>query len=126
MAHAKLDDAITLAFSVTDRHASAAWYSEMLGFELLYHADEVGWSEIQSHTKGVTIGFGESTEVTKGNCVPVFGTPDIEASKNALEAAGVTFEGPIDVVEGMVKTVTFFDPDGNALMMAEDLTKTAG
>jgi CreA protein len=34
----------------------------------------------------------------------------------------VKFDGEIDVVEAMVKTATFYDPDGNALMLAEDLT----
>ena len=123
MAAALLDETITLAFSVSDRHASAGWYADKLGFQLLYHADEVGWSEMQTHTTGVIVGFSEATEVTKGNCVPVFGTPDIATSKAQLEAAGVRFEADIDEVPGMVKTVTFFDPDGNALMMAEDLTK---
>jgi len=26
------------------------------------------------------------------------------------------------VIEGMVSTATFYDPDGNALMLAQDLT----
>ena len=32
------------------------------------------------------------------------------------------FDGDTDVIEGMVKTATFYDPDGNALMLAQDLT----
>ncbi len=118
-----LDATITIAFSVTDRHATAAWYSKMLGFEALYHADEVGWSELHSNVSGVTIGLGEATEVTKGNCVPVFGTADLDAARAKLEAVGVRFDGPTEVIDGMVKTVTFYDPDDNALMMAQDLTK---
>lgn len=39
-----------------------------------------------------------------------------------LEQAKVKFDGETDVVEGMVKTATFYDPDGNAMMLAEDLT----
>ena len=113
---------ITLAFSVADRHASADWYAATLGFELIYHADEVGWSEISTNTDGVTIGLGEHTKPVPGNSVPVFGIADIDAARNKMEAAGVKFDGPTDVVEGMVKTATFYDPDGNALMLAEDLT----
>lgn len=115
-------ETITFALSVTDRHASSAWYAQMLGFELMYHADEAGWSEITTNTPGVTIGFGEHTAPAPGNSVPVFGIADIETARTALEEAGVKFDGPTEVIDGMVKTATFYDPDGNALMLAEDLT----
>ena len=38
-----LEDTITIALSVSDRHASADWYEAMLGFEVIYHADDAGW-----------------------------------------------------------------------------------
>ncbi|AVX03404.1 VOC family protein [Maritalea myrionectae] len=117
-----LNDTITIALSVKDRHASADWYQNMLGFETMYHADEAGWSELQTNTKGVTIGMGEHMEPVPGNCVPVFGIADLDAARAKLEDAGVKFDGETDVVEGMVKTATFYDPDGNALMLAEDLS----
>ena len=120
-----LKDTITIALSVKDRHASAKWYEDMLGFEVLYHADEAGWSELQTKTAGVTIGLGEQTVAAPGNCVPVFGINDIEVARQKLEQAKVKFDGETDVVEGMVKTATFYDPDGNALMLAEDLTGDA-
>lgn len=122
MALITLDATINIAFSVTDRHASAKWYETMLGFETIYHADEAGWSELQTNTIGVTIGLGEHTKPAPGNCVPVFGIADLDAARQKLEEANVTFDGETDVVEGMVKTATFYDPDGNALMLAQDLT----
>jgi CreA protein len=117
-----LDNTINIALSVKDRHASAAWYESMLGFETIYHADDAGWSELQTNTVGVTIGLGEHTKPVPGNCVPVFGIADLDAARQLLEQAKVRFDGETDVVEGMVKTATFYDPDGNALMLAEDLT----
>lgn len=117
-----LENTITIAMSVKDRHASAKWFEDMLGFETLYHADEAGWSELQTKTAGVTLGLGEHTEPVPGNSVPVFGIVDLDAARKALEQAGVKFDGETDVVEGMVKTATFYDPDNNALMLAEDLT----
>ncbi|WP_166416885.1 VOC family protein [Cochlodiniinecator piscidefendens] len=118
-----LNETITIALSVSDRHASAEWYVKTLGFELIYHADEAGWSEIQTNTKGVTLGLGEHTQPMPGNCVPVFGLSDLDTARNALEQAGVSFDGPTDVIDGMVKTATFYDPDRNALMLAEDLSQ---
>lgn len=117
-----VDQTITIAMSVKDRHASANWYETMLGFGLLYHADEAGWSEIQTNTPGVVIGLGEHTEPVPGNCVPVFGVAELDSARQKLEQAKVKFDGETDVVEGMVKTATFYDPDGNALMLAQDLS----
>ncbi|OUD08264.1 glyoxalase [Marivivens niveibacter] len=122
MSLVSVNDTITIALSVTDRHASASWYEQMFGFETLFHADEAGWSEIQTNTKGVTLGLGEHTEPAPGNCVPVFGVSDLDSSRAVLESAGVQFDGPTDVVEGMVKTATLYDLDKNALMIAQDLT----
>ena len=120
-----LDKTITIAISVKDRHASAAWYEEKLGFTLLYHLDEAGWSELKTMTDGVTLGMGEQVEPKPGNSVPVFGIADINAGRKCLEAAGVKFDGDTEVIDGMVSTATFYDPDGNALMLAQDLTGTS-
>ncbi len=119
----KLDKTITLAMSVSDRHRSAAWYADMLEFKLLYHMDDAGWSELETKTPGVTIGLGEHAEPAPGNMVPVFGVDDINVERANLEAAGVRFDGETETVEGMVSTATFYDPDGNALMIAQDLTE---
>ena len=122
MSVVSLDDTITIALSVRNRHASAQWYNEMLGFEVLHHIDEAGWSELRTKTKGVTLGFGEQAEPTPGNAVPVFGVSDIVTARKDLETVGVKFDGETIVFEGMVSTATFYDPDGNALMLAQDLT----
>ena len=124
MAVVSLDNTITLALSVRDRHASARWYEENLGFALIHHIDEAGWSEMQTKTEGVTLGLGEQVEPNPGNTVPVFGVANIDVARAALETAGVTFDGETETIEGMVSTATFYDPDGNALMLAQDLTKT--
>jgi len=118
-----LDNTITLALSVRDRRASAEWYEKILGFQLLYHFDEAGWSEMQTNTEGVTLGLGEQSEPAPGNTVPVFGVADIALARAALENVDVKFDGETETIEGMVSTATFYDPDGNALMLAQDLSK---
>lgn len=120
-----LDNTITIALSVRDRHASARWYHEMLGFELIHHIDDAGWTELSTRTEGVTLGLGEHVEPAPGNSVPVFGVADIATARRDLEAAGVEFDGPTETIEGMVSTATFYDPDRNALMLAQNLAGTA-
>lgn len=122
MSVVSLENTITLALSVRDRHASAEWYAKMLGFALIMHIDEAGWSEMQTNTQGVTLGFGEQAEPAPGNTVPVFGVADIATARASLENSGVKFDGDTETIEGMVATATFYDPDGNALMLAQDLS----
>jgi CreA protein len=112
---------LTLAMSSADRQATVAWYEAHLGFTLLYDAPEIGWCEMATHMQGVTVGFAENFKPTPGNCVPVWEVADLDAARAALEAAGVSFDGPTDVNEGMVKLATFHDCDGNAMMLSQTL-----
>ena len=95
-----VDQTITIALSVKDRHASAKWYESKLGFEPLYHADDAGWSELRTNTPGVVIGLGEHTEPSPGNCVPVFGIADLDTARQKLEQAKVKFDGETDARAG--------------------------
>jgi len=117
------DGTITIALSVTDRAASSAWFKQHFGFEEIFSVDEAGWTELATNTSGVTIGLGDAAQVNGGNTMPVFGVADFDQSRKALEQAGVKFDGDTIEVEGMVKVAAFFDPDGNGLMIAEDLSK---
>ena len=76
---------------------------------------------MRTKTEGVTLGLGEQAEPAPGNTVPVFGVADIAAARAEMERAGIRFDGPTETIEGMVSTATFYDPDGNALMLAQDL-----
>ena len=67
MSTVKLLNTINLSFSVSDRAATAAWYAEHLGFEVLYSADEAGWTELSTNTPGVTIGLGDAMKPSPGN-----------------------------------------------------------
>ena len=46
---------------------------------------------------------------------------DIEAAKAELDSRGVRQDGPIRDIPGLVRLLTFYDPDVNALMLYEDL-----
>ena len=65
-------------------------------------------------------------EPASGNSVPVFGIADLDSARAALEAKGIHFDGETIVFEGMVELATIFDPDGNALMLAQDLSVQGG
>ncbi len=113
---------ITLSSSVRDLDTSIAWFEDKLGFEVLFRVDEAGWAEMSTPTPGVSIGLGVNQEVDgSGGTTPVFGVNDIVAAKAELEGKGVTFDGDIVEIPGLVKLATFFDPDGNSYMFAQSL-----
>lgn len=117
-----LNDQLTISIAVTNRAQSAQWYRTHLGFEEVLSIDEAGWTELKTTVPGVTLGLGDTDKASPGNCVPVFGVSDITEARSALEDKAVTFDGDTITIEGMVSIATFYDPDGNAMMLAEDLT----
>jgi len=118
------DGGLTLSMSVKDRKASAQWYTDTLGFPLLYDVAEIGWCELATEVKGVNIGLSENkTPKTGAGTVPTFGVVDLDKARALLESKKVRFDGPTHEFPGMVKLATFFDPDGNALMLFQDLQK---
>lgn len=113
---------MTLSMSVKDRKVASDWYQKHLGFTETVSIDEAGWTELETNIPGVVLGLGDMEEAAPGNCVPVFGVDDIHTSRKALEQESVKFDGDTITMEGMVSLATFYDVDGNALMLAQDLS----
>ena len=112
----------TAALAVSDYGKALAWYRDVLGFEVVFELDSWGWAQLQSPVGGLLIGIGQSEEVKQGGGATLtFTVKDIEAARAYLEGEGVHFDGEISQVEDMVRLTTFYDPDGNALMLAQQL-----
>lgn len=115
---------LTASMAVTDLDRSIAWYQEVLGFQLLYRAEEIGWCELTTHMSGVNVGLSENQEVQQGGgATNVWSVSDIEAAKAHLDAHGVRQDGEIQTIPELVRLLTFFDPDGNAMMLAQSLVE---
>ncbi len=118
------DGGLTAAMSVKDMGAAVAWYQDVLGFQLLYKLDEMGWCELQSPVARVNVGLSQVEEPkVEGGTTLTFGVKDIEATRTYLEGRDVRFDGPTQEIPGMVKLATFFDPDGNHLMLFQSLAE---
>ena len=113
---------ITLSLQCADMAKAKSWYQDVLGFNFLYEVPDIGWCELATETEGVNVGLSqvESPKVGAGP-VPTFGVKDIDAARARLEANDVRFDGDTQEIPGMVKLATFFDPDGNALMLFQEL-----
>lgn len=111
---------LTASMGVTDLDRSISWYEKILGCALMYRVDEIGWCEMQTHMDGVRIGLSQNQSVVQGGgATNVWSVADIEAAKAHLDAHDVRQDGAIQHIPGLVKLLTFFDPDGNAMMFAE-------
>lgn len=116
------DGSVILSSAVKNLDTSIAWFKEMLGFEETFKVAEAGWAEVSTPAEGVSIGLAQSEELDgRGGTTPIFGVADIDAARAELEGKGVRFEGDTIELPGMVKLATFFDPDGNAYMLAQSL-----
>lgn len=113
---------LTLSMRVKDRGKSAEWYSDVLGFKMLYDVAEIGWCEMATHIPNVNVGFSDVQDVKASMLVPTFGVTDLDKSRGAMEKRGVKFDGDTQTIPGMVKLATFFDPDGHPLMLFQDLS----
>jgi len=117
---------LTCAIPVGDLDRALDWYRNVLGFELDYRMDEIGWAELSTPVAGVTVGLSEvENPQVKGGATLVFGVADIEAARNRLESRQVRFDGDTLTIEGLVRLATFYDPDGNKFMLSQSSANPA-
>lgn len=117
---------LTCSLGVTDIERSIAWYSDILGFKLLYRADDIGWCELATGVPGVNVGLSQNESVSQGGgATNVWAVKNIEAAKAVLDAANVRQDGDIQHIPGLVKLITFYDLDGNQMMLSESLMQQA-
>jgi catechol 2,3-dioxygenase-like lactoylglutathione lyase family enzyme len=116
------DGGLTCSCGVSSLDRSIPWYQDVLGFELLYRLEQIAWCELKTGVARVNIGLSEVEEPGgKGGATLTFGVTDIEAAKAELDRHGVRQDGPIRDIPDMVRLLTFYDPDDNALMFYQEL-----
>jgi len=119
------DGGLTVGMPVADLDSAIDWYQRILGFKLLYRMDDIGWCELVSPVENVNVGLSSVEKPNPGGATPTFGVQDIEAAHTAIKDQGVRIDGDIMTIEGMVRLLTFYDPDDNALMFFQDIRSDA-
>ena len=111
------DGGLTCSLGVTDLDRAIDFYRDVLGFELLYRRDDIAWCELSTGVASVNVGLSERQEAGgSGGATPTFGVTNLEDAKAALEEHKVRVDGDIMDIDGLVRLLTFYDPDDNALM----------
>jgi catechol 2,3-dioxygenase-like lactoylglutathione lyase family enzyme len=115
------DGGLTCSMGVIDLTRSLDWYQRVLGFTLLYQQEDIAWCELSTGVARVNVGLSERREAGgSGGATLTFGVTDLNAAKAALDAEDVRQDGDIVEIPGLVRLLTFFDPDDNALMFYEE------
>ena len=107
-------------YQVNDMNAAKKFYSEVLGLKKTFEME--GWCEF-SHADGApSIGLNQLREGDdERGATVVLRVDDLARVQKELSAKGVTFEGEIHEVPGVVRLATFRDPCGNRLQLMQVL-----
>ena len=119
------DGGLTVSLPVSDLDAAINWYQNVLGFELKYRLDDMGWCELTSSVDRVNVGLSVVENQNPGGATPTFGVQSINAAKDSLQSRGVRIDGDIVIIDGLVALLTFYDQDDNSLMFYQELDSDA-
>jgi CreA protein len=116
---------VVAATNVSNLEESIQWYSEKLGFELIYKVDEIGWCEMTTPVQGVTIGLSQVENPETKGTVLTWEVTDVAHTRTMLENSGVQFAGETSTIPNLVIMASFYDPDGNTYMISQTLGQPA-
>ncbi len=107
-------------YPVKDINAAKRFYADVLGLKKTL--DLGGWCEFSHSEGGASIGLNAMREGDdERGATVVLRVDDLAAAQKELKAKGVKFEGEVHEVPGVVRIVTFRDPDGNRLQLVQNL-----
>ena len=104
-------------YHVRDLGAARAFYTDKLGFTESFVDDEGGWAKLERN--GMEIGLAQG-EPQEGGVAHV-DIDDVKAAAEELRAAGVEV-GVVFELHNEIRLLDVFDPDGNRLQLAQELS----
>jgi catechol 2,3-dioxygenase-like lactoylglutathione lyase family enzyme len=105
-------------YHVRDLEAARAFYTGKLGFEEAFVDAEGGWAKLQQ--AGMEIGLAEGEPQEDGGVAHV-DVRDVRAVAEELRKEGVEV-GVVFELHGAMRLLDVYDPDGNRVQFAEDLS----
>jgi predicted enzyme related to lactoylglutathione lyase len=110
---------VVLQLGVADLDKSIVFYEQVLGFKTIERRDDLKFAHIETNVPGLQLGLSVgSAQKGTGAAIVNISVVDIAAARKALEARGVVFTGPTQIIPGKVALAGFRDPDGNQLRLA--------
>lgn len=105
-------------YHVRDLDAARAFYTQLLGFTEGFVDEDERWASLDRGATEIALGEGEPQ--TEGG-VATIDVEDVKAERERLEQAQVEV-GTVLELHGAMRILDVFDPDGNRIQLAEELT----
>jgi catechol 2,3-dioxygenase-like lactoylglutathione lyase family enzyme len=110
---------IAVWYHVRDLDEGRRFYGQKLGFEETYLDEEGRWARLRNGT--MQIGLAEGEPDPEGSGVAHVDVPDVKAEAERLRADGVEV-GVVFELHGEMRLLDVFDPDGNRIQFAQELS----
>jgi predicted enzyme related to lactoylglutathione lyase len=105
-------------YHVRDLDAARTFYKEKLGFTETFVDDDGEWSQLERN--GTEIGLAQGEPQEDGGVAHI-DVEDVKAAAEELRQAGVDV-GVVFELHGEIRLLDVFDPDGNRLQLAQELS----
>lgn len=105
-------------YQVRDLEAARAFYTQKLGFHERYLDDDARWATLERGGMTIAIAEGEPEEEAGVATVDV---EDVKSEAERLRGEGVEV-GTVLELHGEMRLLDVYDPDGNRIQLAEDVT----
>ena len=110
---------VQVALTCRDLERAKTFYRDTLGLPILFEVSNMMFFQLDGLR--LLIGKEEKPGSALGGSVLYFNAPDMDALGRSLEAKGVKFVGPPQILQQTathdLKLRAFHDPDGNALAL---------
>jgi catechol 2,3-dioxygenase-like lactoylglutathione lyase family enzyme len=109
---------VTIWYQVRDLAAARAFYTTKLGFTETFLDSEGEWSTLERNGTEIGLAVGEPQA---DGAVAHVDVEDAKVAAEELRAAGVDV-GVVFELHGEIRLLDVFDPDGNRLQLAQELS----
>jgi catechol 2,3-dioxygenase-like lactoylglutathione lyase family enzyme len=112
---------VRIWYRVSDLEAARAFYRDALGFTETFLDEDERWVSLDRGETEIAIGEADDAGPDAGGQVATIDVSDVKAERERLAEAGVEV-GTVLELTGAMRLLDVFDPDGNRIQLAEDLS----
>ena len=107
-------------YRVSDLDAARTFYRDVLGFTETFLDEDERWASLDRGATEIAVGEGEGGGDPEGQ-VATIDVYDVKSERERLAEAGVEV-GTVLELTGAMRLLDVFDPDGNRIQLAEELS----
>ncbi|MGB2953799.1 MAG: VOC family protein [Gaiellaceae bacterium] len=109
---------MTVWYRVRDLEAGRAFYRDKLGFTEVYFDEAARWAKLEHGEMQIALAEGDPEE--EGGVATV-DVEDVRAEADRLRAEDIEV-GTVLELRGEIRLLDVFDPDGNRIQLAQDVS----